>query len=504
MSKKINFLKNKNWFLILTLIFILSFFTWKIYWGETSWRSVGGNIVAADDDDDDEGSGDSGSGDSSGGGVDGDSRGGCYNSMTNCEPFVCRGDWCQNTDGSWGLGTKNCRSCDNCESNTCAGSQCWNGCNWVSGTKNCAPTCSYAGPDGWTTTGTGGSQAVYAYGVNNANAVNFATWTTVNGQDDLIWYSGGNQGGGTWRANINLASHPGNGEIAVHVYLEPYGRWCDTAGGSRICSSNNCANSTCAGQTCWDGCQTVWGARNCNFDNGCAANTCVGQTCWNSYQWVNGAKVCNQAPSAINLSVVQPDYRVAGPAATFSWTFSDPDAGDTQASYQVQVATNSGFSGPGTVINSNQVSSGSGSYATGSGKLSYDKIYYWRVKVWDNYGNASAWADGDSFTTPKHQDPTADFSWAPISPSAREEVQFTDLSQVFGGATKQSWLWSIPDAEYVGGTNAASQHPQVKFTSAGDKTVTLTIADSDGFSNAKTAVITVRLPLPGWKEVAPQ
>jgi hypothetical protein len=64
---------------------------------------------------------------------------------------------------------------------------------------------------------------VYAYGVANADDVKFATWSDDGGQNDIIFYdlAGGhviNQTGGTWRASIPLASHPGLGVINVHAY----------------------------------------------------------------------------------------------------------------------------------------------------------------------------------------------------------------------------------------------------------------------------------------------
>ncbi len=217
--------------------------------------------------------------------------------------------------------------------------------------------------------------------------------------------------------------------------------------------------------------------------------------------------VVNQAPSTSNLLVTQPNYCKSGPAATFNWSFSDPDPGNTQSAYQVQVATNSGFSGPGTVVDSNKVSSASNSYATGSGKLVYNSTYYWRVRVWDNYDLVSAWASGSNFTTPKHVYPTVNFKASPLSPSVNETVQFTDLTT--GGATINGWTWNIQDATYQDGTNANSQNPKVKFTVTGTKTITLVAKDVDNYqcSNADTASslqnLNIRLPLPGWKEVAP-
>jgi len=728
-----------------------------------------------------------------------------------------------------------------------------------------SPTCSSAGPDGWTTTATSGTQTVYAYGVNNATAVSFPTWSDVNGQDDIIWYPGTNLGGGTWKADINLASHPGLGSISVHVYLynNSYSTiWCDTANGSRIalpyhcsrcstvnnrqwvefdttdatcaspagnpvttglncaclagdaswynanypnvcdqypmcsvcspspwtnqgCGQGGCpadqryqtrsctpagctsqsqcvADSSCVlavptvdlkvngsdnppsvnapatlnitwsttnssqlsscsgtgynwngskstvsgndtltnvpantytysitcnktaggtisdsvtvtvtvnstatyvldppsasivvgsfqsfqglydpdgpggpqGQTyecgtdsssntsvaiitspCWAKCVSVGSAtissvysgitaqatltctatpkpdlvsenlsvngtptvgNNLTFsarvrnagssatggqfysrfciDNANCLNSNTGQVCgpvingntgmsagayadltsqcaWTATLGAHTIYVCadvlkdisesdetnncalqgftvvnaptNSPPTVAPINpATPPDYCVSGPAATFSWTFSDPDAGDSQSAYQVQADNNSDFSSP--EVDSGKVNSSSGSYATGPGKLLYNSTYAWRVKVWDASNAESAWAAGSSFSTPQHAYPGIDFSWTPQNPNANETTQFSDQSTVAGGATKSTWLWTIPDANYIGGTNSSSQDPKVKFTSTGAKQVILRVTDSDGYACQASKTVNAQTPLPGWQEVAPQ
>jgi hypothetical protein len=86
------------------------------------------------------------------------------------------------------------------------------------------------GPSGVVTSSTIGTLDYYAYNVPPISAIYFPTWSTVNGQDDLIWYRGIDQGGGTWKASINLTNHrPGNpdyGLIYVDVwYTTPVGTW---------------------------------------------------------------------------------------------------------------------------------------------------------------------------------------------------------------------------------------------------------------------------------------
>jgi hypothetical protein len=206
----------------------------------------------------------------------------------------------------------------------------------------------------------------------------------------------------------------------------------------------------------------------------------------------------HQPPSATNLSVTQPDYCFSGPAATLSWRFFDPDSGDTQSAYRVQVDNNSNFSSP--EVDSGKVISSSNSYATVPGALSYNTTYYWRLMVWDSKNLSSNWISGPSFSTPKHAYPTVNFSWAPLAPSVKENVQFADQSTVYGGATKSSWAWTFQSGNP---SSSSQQNPTVKFTSAGPKTVTLRVTDSDGFACSGAKTVNIGLPLPKWKEVAP-
>ncbi len=84
----------------------------------------------------------------------------------------------------------------------------------------CTPTCNAATitPSVTTTCGNSGTYTVTVSGVSAAN-VKFPTWTTVGGQDDIVWYQGVDLGGGVWRATIDLASHPGDGTINTHVWM---------------------------------------------------------------------------------------------------------------------------------------------------------------------------------------------------------------------------------------------------------------------------------------------
>jgi hypothetical protein len=115
-------------------------------------------------------------------------------------------------------------------------------------------------------------------------------WSDVGGQDDLIWYAGVNQGGGTWRASINLASHPGIGTINVHIYMNG-SVWCNTANFTRNATS---CNLPWGGTVADGGTVTAW--QTSSSCGGCVSQvrTCNNGTLSGTYQFQN----CNNATCA--------------------------------------------------------------------------------------------------------------------------------------------------------------------------------------------------------------
>jgi len=261
----------------------------------------------------------------------------------------------------------------------------------------------------------------------------------------------------------------------------------------------------------------------CSIDNGVLPSTTFNDGSYNysvspantttytaSCSGIGGTKtdsvtitIINNPPSPINLSVSQPDYcLVSWAVAIFSWKFTDLD-GDSQSAYQIQVDNNSNFSSsevdtgkvPSVIPNNSY-----GSYATLPGKLSWNTTYYWRVKVWDSKDLSSSWISGPSFTTPVHAYPSIDFSWNPQNPATNEIVQFIDGSTVFGGATKQSWLWTFQDGSPA---NSSIQNATTTFTSPDSKNVSLRVRDSSDFECTGSKSFNIRLPLPEYHEVPP-
>jgi PKD repeat protein len=120
--------------------------------------------------------------------------------------------------------------------------------------------------------------------------------------------------------------------------------------------------------------------------------------------------------------------------------------------------------------------------------------------VWDTKDTSSGWISGPSFSTPNHAYPFIDFRWVPQSPVVDEKVNFIDLSTVFGEATKKDWYWEFQDGTPP---HSNKQNPETKFSSVGDKTITLTLTDSYDFTCSDSRTLTIQFPLPEWKEIPP-
>ena len=180
----------------------------------------------------------------------------------------------------------------------------------------------------------------------------------------------------------------------------------------------------------------------------------------------------------------------------------------TQSAYQVQVDSDPVFPFPAEVDTGKVASSGR-TYTVPSGKLNYGTTYYWRAKIWDTENSESSWVNGPSFGTAAHQYPRVDFEWTPKTPSALETVEFKDKSIVYGGTSISDWLWTFQDA--ICKTPATGcetvQNPKITFNEVAEKSnksVSLKVTDSDGFSCLLNKSIPVNVKLPEIKEVAPK
>jgi len=263
----------------------------------------------------------------------------------------------------------------------------------------------------------------------------------------------------------------------------------------------------------WSDMVIGWISFNCN-------NPEIGNVCPTSNYKVITALDFNQPPDKPGIPPEYPEGETWNHCIfkglslpTFHWTYSDPD-GDLQTAYEIRVDNDNDFTFvdadefcvPGVLC--------SGTIGTAFTPLRdewrnwmrWNTNYWWIVRVKDSRENWSEWSDPNHFQTPTHAYPWSDFFWSPEKPSQGEVVEFNPgASQTFGGATIVSYLWTITkgEGEFVGGTNAQYPKPKIVFTTLNNE-VELKITDSSGFfCTCLPKEITMQMPLPEWKEIAP-
>lgn len=57
----------------------------------------------------------------------------------------------------------------------------------------------------------------------NVGKITFPTWSTENGQDDIVWYEGTKNADGSWSAEVNGQNHKHSGTYTTHVYNDENG-----------------------------------------------------------------------------------------------------------------------------------------------------------------------------------------------------------------------------------------------------------------------------------------
>ncbi|MDZ7612224.1 MAG: hypothetical protein U5L10_05670 [Candidatus Moranbacteria bacterium] len=215
--------------------------------------------------------------------------------------------------------------------------------------------------------------------------------------------------------------------------------------------------------------------------------------------------VAPSSPEARSLKVEEGDY-CTNPSHVFSWTYFHPQ-GKKESKYRLQVDDNNSFNSPEIDSEYNDASSNGGenyqrkrvTSEADSGRLDYNKEYYWRVRVWDEDGNKSDWILGDKFETYAHRWPKVDFSWSPEKIIKNREIEFKDESESFGGTEINHWSWDFEGGEP---NNSPEENPEVVFTSEGGKTIKLKARDSDGYECPGVKDVTVREFSTKWEETS--
>lgn len=121
----------------------------------------------------------------------------------------------------------------------------------------------------------------------------------------------------------------------------------------------------------------------------------------------------------------------------FSWTFDDPDSGDTQSAYQVQVAASSSdlAFGPYMWDSGKTISPDSSATYNGS-TLGSSTTYYWKVRTWDYYPSVGDYCSDQTFTTEAFAPPDAPTN--PLCDGVTNPSNLENFMPVF------SWTYNDP------------------------------------------------------------
>ena len=102
----------------------------------------------------------------------------------------------------------------------------------------------------------------------------------------------------------------------------------------------------------------------------------------------------NVAPTA---PVLTPKTNFDATAATtFEWTFTDPNAGDTQSAYDLEIQRTDTST---TVVATGKTASTASQRAITGGTLTNGLSYRWRVRTWDAADLVGPWSDYGTFST---------------------------------------------------------------------------------------------------------
>ncbi len=283
----------------------------------------------------------------------------------------------------------------------------------------------------------------------------------------------------------------------------------------------------------WGGEVVGWISFNCE-------NPETGDVCSTSnYKVATTFQFCTPGVSDLQVDYLGPDNycsQVPGLATiTFSWKYigcQGSSATSNQSKFEFQIDDNPDFSSPEVYRafcnlnnpdgsqNNQQASvvinpSGGQSYCDGvissPDKLSYNKRYYWRVRVWNDKGKVSDWFEGPSFTTDLQPWPypffEAEFGVSPSEPLAGEVIKFKDKSICFNSSLQQvpcasagfSYLWDFDD----GTTSTTKGDVTHVYQKRGVYNPSLTITDVQGRQCTSSVELDLRTAIPQIREIAP-
>jgi hypothetical protein len=145
----------------------------------------------------------------------------------------------------------------------------------------------------------------------------------------------------------------------------------------------------------------------------------------------------------------------------FSAIFNDPDTGDTGIYYEIEVNTNSSFTG--TVMwDSNKTSMTSTANGARSPDLSYagtalatnGTTYYWRIKFWDNSNAEGPWSATANFT----------MNTPPTAPTSLLTEELSNPNKIYDTTPEFSAIFNDPNGSDTGASYQIEVNTLSDFT----------------------------------------
>jgi|GEM_PF-4671307 len=210
-------------------------------------------------------------------------------------------------------------------------------------------------------------------------------------------------------------------------------------------------------------------------------NVGTGNTMCYQVRATNGSGASNYAGPFCGTSLAAPSLSAPSNGATLS---------NTTVSLQWQSVTGANQYGidAGTSCGGTQILNNVGTNQVSYSMTFTPGTYFWRVRSLNStYPGVSNPSACRSFTISSTVNPpTAAFSYSPTNPKPGDTVTFTNTST--GSPT--SWSWNFGD----GGTSS-QQNPSHVYTSNGNYTVSLTVANTAGSSSTSKSVSVVAGPV---------
>lgn len=130
-----------------------------------------------------------------------------------------------------------------------------------------------------------------------------------------------------------------------------------------------------------------------------------GEAVTSTYTLLRSAKLLEYTPPTAPTPTVRTSFDVSS-SADLTWTFNDPDPGDTQSAYQVIIER---VSDSAQVLDTGKRSAdsnlGVGTYTIAANTLTEDTQYRWRVRTWDADDLVGPYSSNSTFTTLFNNDP---------------------------------------------------------------------------------------------------